>query len=365
MYNLVMAGEAIPQWGTVMLVLLHKKGRKDLAENYRGIAIESILEKIFSLAWSARLTPWFEENGLLDGSQFGFRPKRSTLDAVFVAETLLWRARTQKRPLILIFVDFSKAFDTVPRARLWSKLRAMGAPEEVIGVFEWVYGKVWGTLRGEDGEKSDYIKFLEGVKQGDPLSTLFFGAFINDITAFLRLNGAIGTNIGSGDDLVNLVALLFADGTTLVAETVEDAQRQLDLLSHYASLNRIEVNVGKTEWMGINVPGNAGLRYRDGFLNCVETFPLLGYYLTATGSRDAQRMGQEAKANVAHGTWKRFKGKCRIRDVETILSRQPGGTTGHVDQRVPGTRSVSQPLRKPIQPRQTDRHQGRRGRRAT
>ena len=79
-----------------MLIMIHKKGPRDLAENYRGISIERTMEKIFSLVWMARLMPWFEKSGLLNGAQFGFRPECSTTDAIFIVEGLLERTRTAK-----------------------------------------------------------------------------------------------------------------------------------------------------------------------------------------------------------------------------------------------------------------------------
>ena len=313
-FNAIMDGAVIESWGETICLLLHKKGLKVDVKNYRTIQIEQTVEKVFSLIWSARLIEWTEENAIPSGTQFGFRPKRSTIDAVFIADAILQRARASRKEKILVFVDFTKAFDTVSRDRLWTKLRKMGIPDKVIDAFSNVYGKVWTQLRGERGETTDFVKFLKGVKQGDPLSTLFFILFINDMTDFLKANGAQGTNIGTAPDLLNLIALFFADDTTLIADTIKDAQRQLDILSAYASLNELEVNVGKTEWTAVGraIPDDAVLMYREQPLKRSDSFPLLGYCLAASGSRDFHIQTRVVKMNKAYGIWRR------------ILSDHPG-----------------------------------------
>ena len=98
--------------------------------------------------------------------------------------------------------------------------------------------------------------YRQSPQQGDPLSSLFFILFINDIASFMAANGALGLNmgtVGEGEEetILNLLALFFADDTTLIARTAADATRQLDLLSAYASANGLEINVEKTEWMAM------------------------------------------------------------------------------------------------------------------
>ena len=222
------------------------------------------------------------------------------MDAVFVAESLMELARQRGGKLLLVFVDFTKAFDTIDRERLWDKLRRMGVPERVLSMFRMAYGEVWGRIRDEDGSWSPYVSFRTGVKQGDPLSTLFFILFLNDIVNFLRLNGARGVDVGPE----NLVALLFADDTTLAATSVKDAQRLLDLLSQYASINKLEVNVSKTQWMGLHVGDqSAGLHYRGARLTKEDTFCYLGYHLTATGRKHSHVDGRRTKTLAAYGIW--------------------------------------------------------------
>lgn len=163
----------------------------------------------------------------------------------------------------------------------------------------------------------EFVKFSEGVKQGDPLSTLFFIAYINDLSAFLKVNGAGGVHLGNKIGEEYLLALFFADDTTLLASSLEDAQKQLDLLCNYCSLNGLEVNIGKTEWMGVHVSPTDSLHYREQKLNKVESFCLLGYYLTASGAKGAHVQGREVKVTKAYGVWTKV-----MRDYPGLLPKQ-------------------------------------------
>ena len=307
--NRMLDGEVLDEMGRVKMTLIHKKGPKTVVGNYRAVSVGPMLEKLFSMVWGARLTAWAEHNGLLCETQWGFRARRGTGDAIFTVEALLTLARHRQEKLVLVFVDFTKAFDTIDRDRLWDKLARMGVPEQVLVMFRMAYGEVWGRIKDVDGTKSPYVSFKTGVKQGDPLSTLFFILFINDVVAFMRANGARGVDVEGegGEPVLNLVALLFADDTTLVAKSIPDARRLLKLLSAYACMNGLEVNVAKTQWMGYRTGRTSGgLSYREVELKKVDSFCFLGYHLTSTGSAQVHLASRQARMTTSLGMWLRL-----------------------------------------------------------
>ncbi len=88
--------------------------------NYRGISLLAIAGEVLAKIILGRLQAISEET--LPESQSGFRAGRSTSDMIFTLEQLQEKAVEQHRPLYVVFVDFTEAFDTVDRATLWKIL---------------------------------------------------------------------------------------------------------------------------------------------------------------------------------------------------------------------------------------------------
>ena len=76
--------------------------------SYRPLTIPSNILRILTLRMCERMTKIIEENGFLGPEQFGFRRRRSTIDAAFVFSTLLQKAKRQRRPFAVAFLDVSK-----------------------------------------------------------------------------------------------------------------------------------------------------------------------------------------------------------------------------------------------------------------
>ena len=89
------------------------------------------------------------------------------------------------------FVDFRKAFDTVPSSRLIRRLQEMHIPESIIWRVMSLYESVQDRVRAPGG-LSGWIKSTIGVEQGYPLSLTLFGLYINEITSFIDWFGGMG-----------------------------------------------------------------------------------------------------------------------------------------------------------------------------
>ena len=108
------------------VIPIFKKGDPSLFENYRPIsllpAISKVLEKIIAL----QLSSYFEKNKLLFDNQYGFRPKHSTEHAALeLIDRIINKMDTNEIPLN-IFLDLSKAFDTIDHTILLNKLKYYG-----------------------------------------------------------------------------------------------------------------------------------------------------------------------------------------------------------------------------------------------
>ena len=103
-------------WRVGIIISLFKGGTRTNPSNYRGISLLSNLSEIFKGIINKRIVLWSEFKGFLSECQAGFRQKKSTVDQMFILKTMIDRFLFRKRGrFYCIFVDFSKAFDTVNR----------------------------------------------------------------------------------------------------------------------------------------------------------------------------------------------------------------------------------------------------------
>ena len=99
------------------LVTILKKGEAWDLDNYRGIAIGSILGKLFALILLNRLETWIKEAHPISPNQVGFKKGHRTSDHIFVLNTVVKRiVQVEKKRLYVAFVDFRKAYDKINRS---------------------------------------------------------------------------------------------------------------------------------------------------------------------------------------------------------------------------------------------------------
>jgi hypothetical protein len=101
------------QWKKSIIVPIYKKGDKTDCSNYRGISLLSTSYKILSNILLSRLTPNVDE--IFGDHQCGFRRNRSTTDPVFCICQILEKKWEYNGTVHKLFIDFSKACDSVRR----------------------------------------------------------------------------------------------------------------------------------------------------------------------------------------------------------------------------------------------------------
>ena len=93
--------------------LLFKGGDHLNPSNYRPITVSSVIVKLFTKIYGARLSEVLEKEGILNDCQIGFRPGRGTADALLMMHSIIGKHKKKRRPLHLAFVDLTKAYDKV------------------------------------------------------------------------------------------------------------------------------------------------------------------------------------------------------------------------------------------------------------
>lgn len=235
------SGQLPTAWGACFVSAVFKKGDPAVLDNYRGIAVGSVIGKLFSLVLHHRMDSWAEAQGLRAKGQAGFRDGKCTNNHVFVLKHLIDRCRGNDR-LYACFVDFRKAYDLVRRDLLLRCLADMGVRGNALSCLVSMY---WSTpmvvKNGRDRGPS--VDSSIGVKQGDPLSPLLFGLFIDRVEAWLREH-APECGVALQGQLLRV--LLYADDLTLLASSPEELQSLLDALQAFCAANSLHVNVDKS-----------------------------------------------------------------------------------------------------------------------
>ena len=114
-----------------------KKGDLGLAKNYRGITFTSIAAKIYNALLRNRIEPKIDN--ILRKNQNGFRRNRSTISQILTIRRILEGVRAKNLHATLIFVDFTKAFDSIHRGKMEQILLAYGIPKETVAAITILY----------------------------------------------------------------------------------------------------------------------------------------------------------------------------------------------------------------------------------
>ena len=209
--------------------------------NYRGITITSAVYKAYRNVLNQRLTFWAESAGKLTDFQNGFREKRSTIDHLTTITSIIENRKSMKKSTYVAFVDFSKAYDTINRELLWTKLESYGINGKMFQSLQSLYRNVKCVVK-LNYLKTDWFSVKSGLKQGCILSTLLFNLYLNYLNYVLST-----TNKGTVVDNKYLNHLCYADDLILVAETEHDLQHLLNILSNWCYENFMTININKAK----------------------------------------------------------------------------------------------------------------------
>ena len=129
LFNLIFQSNKMPEeWRRSILVPIFKnKGDVQSCTNYRGIKLMSHTMKL----WERVIEHHLRRVTSVIQNQFGFMPRRSTMEAIFLIRQLMERYREQK-DLNMVFIDLEKAYDKVPRNVMWWALEKHKVPTKYI-----------------------------------------------------------------------------------------------------------------------------------------------------------------------------------------------------------------------------------------
>ena len=169
--NAVYNQNPIDRWIKGCILPFPKKGDLRLAKNYRGITLTSIATRIYNALLRNHIEPKIDN--ILRKNQNGFRRNRSTTSQILTIRRILEGVRAKNQQVTLLFVDFTKAFDSIHRGKMEQILLAYGLPKENVAPITILYRNTKVKVRSPDGD-TEYFDIVVGVLQGDTLAPYLF-----------------------------------------------------------------------------------------------------------------------------------------------------------------------------------------------
>ena len=220
------------QWKLADVVPIFKKGSRSSPENYRPISLTSVVCKLLERIVGKHMLEHAKTNKIIPEQQHGFLAGRSTSTNLLEAMSTWIELLDHNIPLDILYLDYAKAFDTVPHKRLVKKLESIGVKG---GLLKWLENFLTGRKQRVivNSTVSGWFDVLSGVPQGSVLGPLLFLLFISELPS-----------------LVNSFVSLFADDTKMYGKCTNSVlQQDLDNIVSWTQKMQLNFNASKCKVM--------------------------------------------------------------------------------------------------------------------
>lgn len=239
LFNRSLLSSTFPSiWKSGKVTALFKSGERCNPSNYRPITILPTVSKILEKVVHSQVYSYLLNKKLLTPRQFGFRPKLSTEVALTNFTDLVLEKMDRRLVTGAVFLDLSKAFDTVDHSILFTKLSKSGLSDPVVDWFK-SYLLQRTQVTTVDSSSSSAKSVLVGVPQGSVLGPLLFLIYVNDMPSCAK----------------SCEVSLYADDTVVyysssnIRELEDNLNADLKLLCKWFNDNLLTLNIDKCKFV--------------------------------------------------------------------------------------------------------------------
>ena len=241
----------------------------------------SCLGKLFISILNNRLLQFTINNRLLSESQLGFLAGNRTSDAHIIINNIIRKyCHKQNAKIFSCFIDFSKAFDTIPRDILLNKLLSHGIKGRFFNIIKNIYNNDKACVKMHN-KCTEPFNINQGVRQGCVLSPLLFNIFLSDL----------GKKLDSLDEKVQvhdrgINTLFWADDIIMFSQNEDKLREMLKILEEFSGEHKLIINTDKTKVMIFNKSGRfmrRSYQINNVHLENVRSYKYLGFLLTPSG----------------------------------------------------------------------------------
>ena len=243
---------------------LYKKGKHSDYNSYRPIQILPALEKIMEKWVQIQLLQYLTVNNIITGNQYGFQKNKGTNNLLQTFTNYIHSQLNLNKHVGVVFIDYSKAFDTINHVQLLKNLKEIGLDETSVKWFKSYLSNRHAVVKVRN-TYSDKEEWNTGVPQGSLLGPILYLIAVNKMPKMILSQGA--------------KVYLFADDTAIlasgndpvtVANTLNMSFKKLQSWSHD---NGLVINQDKTRVMHIRNRGQVETNFNITFHSheCLHT----------------------------------------------------------------------------------------------